>query len=176
MYFPLASKDLHPAACSFFFIPLCVPRRLSIKFNGSGAVGAGGRHVCNWAALRCPELVSPYALLSYCPKWRTHPQSPTRGQPQLRQQFNQFIAVPANPWLKAFANILFYFSPPLYSLRFRLLSCLFVDPLGFMFIVDIGSKLPLLLVNFFLLIESTVQEIKRLLLSRPPVSQYFSFL
>lgn len=69
--------------------------------------------------------------------------------PQLRQQFNQFIAVPANPWLKAFANILFYSCLLLYSLFLRL-SCLFVDPLGFMFIVDIGTKLVLLLVDFLL--------------------------
>lgn len=40
--------------------------------------------------------------------------------PQLRQQFNQFIAVPANPWLKAFANILFYSCLLLYSLFFAL--------------------------------------------------------
>lgn len=191
VYFPLASKDLPQHnffPCSSTLIDK-VQRLFTVgqerwycKRKEVRRTTGGGSPVCNWAALRCPELVSPSTVCDcvLCvPKWRT---PPLLAAPQLRQQFNQFIAVPANPWLKAFANILFYSCLLLYSLFLRL-SCLFVDPLGFMFIVDIGTKLVLLLVDFLLYwLCRLYRKLKAMFPVQPnrspqmPVRQYFSFL
>lgn len=156
VYFPLASKDLPQHnffPCSSTLIDK-VQRLFTVGqerwYCKRKEVGREwGKSCLQLGSTSLPRISFAFHCLTVCAVSPQVTNSPSPGRPQLRQQFNQFIAVPANPWLKAFANILFYSCLLLYSLFFRL-SCLFVDPLGFMFIVDIGTKLVLLLVDSLL--------------------------